>query len=131
MTEFGLITQYAQLINWSGEFVESMLITLTPISGRSYLPSYFDFQPDYNKFLNFTESSSTDFNSTTITSSNNITSTSIIDTTETQITTGDGVNTTQSESTLQLPTMTLPLIFGSILAIFVVNRRIKKYRQIE
>ena len=128
VTEFGLITQYAQLINWSGEFVESMLITLTPISGRSYLPSYFDFQPDYNKFLNYTESNSADITSTTITFSNNITSTSIIDTTEPQITSRGAGNTTQTESTLRLSSMTLPLTIGSVLAIVIVNRRKKKYQ---
>ncbi|MFV2016021.1 MAG: hypothetical protein ACC656_11360, partial [Candidatus Heimdallarchaeota archaeon] len=122
VTDFGLITQYAQLINWSGEFIESMLITLTPLSGRSYLPSYFDFQPDYNKFLNYTERSYSEKTfSTTTTTGSDVTSTPIIDSTATQITTGDTGNTIQSESTLRLTAMTLPLTFGSILAIFAVN----------
>lgn len=123
VTDFGLITQYAQLINWSGEFVESMLITLTPISGRTYLPSFFDFQPDYNKFLNYTERSSTEITSTTITTSNDVTSTSIIDTTEIQTITGYTTNTTQSDTTLRLPTMTLSLTIGSFMVLFIVNRR--------
>lgn len=132
VTDFGLITQYAQLVNWSGEFVESMLITLTPITGRSYLPSYFDFQPEYNKFLNYTESRNPEITySTTKTAGTDIISTPIIDSTVTQIINGEAGITTQSDTTLQLPTMTLPLTIGSVLTIFVVNRRKKKNRFIK
>lgn len=127
VTDFGLITQYAQLINWSGEFVESMLITLTPLSDRSYLPSYFDFQPDYNKFLNYTESRYSEITySTATTTGNDITSTTFIDVSESQTTTGYTGSTTQSDTTLRLPTMNLPLTFSSVLAIIVVYRKKKE-----